>query len=218
MKKYLCSLVLIFAFCLLASAQEPTPVPAPETVESRPISIGIVVDNSGSFRMVLEYVIKTAQSVSKVVESKDEAFLVRFISKDKIEVLQDFTNNKNSLISAADDMYVEGGLTAISEALMFSAKHLLEKGKSERKILILITDGEDKSDKVASAQTLAFLKENKIPVFVIGLTATLDQNVAKSKKFLEKLASETNGSVNFIDKGDDYRAAADALIKTVRTQ
>lgn len=221
MKKYLFALLLLLVFCLYASAQETTtataPSPTPDAAPvSPPISVGIVVDNSGSFRLVLEYVVKTTQAVSKVVETGDEGFLVRFISADKIDVLQDFTGDQGRLVSAADDLYIEGGLTAISEALMFSAKHLIEKGKNERKILILVTDGDNKSDKKVHADTLKFLKDNNISVFVIGITFVLDEKLRESQKFLEKLSSETGGSLVNVDRKMSNVEAAKILIKAIR--
>lgn len=218
MKKFFYSVMLVFIFCLFAAAQEPASTPAPETKTERPISAGIVVDNSGSFRMVLEYVIKTAQAVSKVVEPDDEGFLVRFIGKDRIEVLQDFTNNKNSLASSADDMYVEGGLTAISEALAFSAKYLTGKGKNERKLLILISDGDNKSDKKVHAEVVRSLKDSNVSVFIICITAGLDGNLRESQKFMEKLAAETNGALVMVDRKMTPEDAADALIKAIRAK
>jgi len=217
MKRSFFSLVLVLSFCLLASAQEPASAPTPEIVTpAPPISVGIVVDNSGSFRQVLEYVVKTTQSVSKVVEPADEGFLVRFIDKNKIEVLQDFTGNKNLLMYAADDMYSEGGLTAISEALIFSAKHLIGKGKNERKILILISDGDDKSDKKIQLETIKFLKENNISVFIIGITTVLESNLKGAQKFMEKLAAETGGSLVNVDRKMGSVDAANSLIKAIR--
>jgi VWFA-related protein len=221
MKKYLSAPWLLLVLCLFVSAQEPSPLPAPaptpEAVPvSAPISVGIVVDNSGSFRLILEYVVKTTQAVSKLVETNDEGFLVRFVNADNIHLLQDFTGSQSQLVSATDEMYIEGGSTAISEALMFSAKHLIENGKNEKKILILISDGDNKSDKKTQTETLKFLKDNNVSVFVIGITIVLDERLKESQKFLEKLASETGGSLVNVDKKMGSADAAKALIKTVR--
>jgi hypothetical protein len=220
----------MLALCVFAFAQEPQgakeakvsptpePVAAPAVAAAAagPISAGIVVDNSGSFRLVLEFVIKTTQGVAKVVETNDEGFLVRFIDKDKIEILQELTGDKDLLLSATDDMYVEGGLTAISEALMFSAKHLIEKGKNDRKMIILITDGDNRSDKKFHADTLKFLKDNNISVYIVGITTVLDGNLREAQKFLEKLASETGGALVNVDRKMSPDDAAGALVKAVR--
>src|SRR5882757_2550404 len=113
-KFYVPGLVLFFC-CSAISAQEKTSVNVLSEKETRPLSFGIVVDNSASFRMSLDYVIRTAQAIAADMAPGDEAFLARFIGKDKIEITQDITANKDALIAAADDMYVEGGQTAIPE-------------------------------------------------------------------------------------------------------
>jgi VWFA-related protein len=216
MKKIFILLILFLTCCLAAPAQEQPSAPAANNKEEKPLSVGIVVDNSYSLRLALDYVIKTSQLITNNLELDEQGFLVRFTNKDRIELLQDFTNNKDSLMRAADDMFCEGGATAIPEALFFSAKHLLQNGKNERKILILITDGDSKSDKKTYTETVNFLKENKIPVFIVGVTTVLDSDVKGAQKFLEKLASETGGTVVLVDRKMTPAEAANALIKAIR--
>jgi Ca-activated chloride channel homolog len=217
MKKYVSAFLLTSALCLTTSAQEPAAVQTPVPVApQQKISAGIIVDNSGSFRLALEYVIRTAQAVTKIVETDDEAFLVRFVGPEKIETLQDLTGDKDSLVSATDELYIEGGRTAITEALMHSAKYLKESGKNERKILILITDGDNKSDKKFHADAIKYLKDNNISVFAIGITFVLDENRRDAQKFLEKLTSETGGALINVEKRTGNLEAADALIKAIR--
>lgn len=216
MRKLLILTLLVFAGGQAILAQDKTSVTVLDDKESKPLSLGIVVDNSGSFRQALDYVIDTTKVVAGDIRTTDQAFLVRFVGKDRIETIQDFTNNKTSLADAADGMYCEGGLTAISEALLYSAKELSENGKNERKVLVLITDGESKSDKQAYGETISFLKEKKIPVYIIGITMLLEKNIGESKKFLEKLAAETGGTVVFVNSKTSATEAGNALIKAFR--
>src|ERR1044072_6183968 len=204
MKKIMLPALILLTVCFPVWAQkntentekpEKTSVAVEDAKETKPVSLGLVVDNSGSFRMVLEYVIDTTKVVTRNIQTNDEAFLVRFISKDNIKTLQDLTADKASLYSAADEMFCEGGLTAIPEALFYSAKKLVDEGKNEQKILVLITDGESKSDKKVYADILGYLKDKKIRVYIIGITMMLEKNIGESKKFLEKLAAETGGGV-----------------------
>ena len=216
MRKLLILTLLVFAGRLVVPAQEPALIPGNK--EIKPISIGIVVDNSGSFRQALDYVVDTTKLIANDVGIADEGFLVRFVGKDKIETMQELTNNKTSLSFAAEDMFCEGGLTAIPEALLYSTKYLSEKGKNERKILVLITDGESKSDKQIYGETISFLKEKKIPVYIIGITMLLEKNIGESKKFLEKLAAETGGTVVFVNRKTSAAEAANAIVKAFRAQ
>lgn len=161
-----------------------------ETV-SVSVSYGIVVDNSGSYRLLLDGIVEAVKNIVNENKADDETFLVRFVDTDKIYLSQDFTPDKSQVRDAADEMYIEGGKTAILDAVYFSAKHLSAKANAEsnrRRALVLITDGEDRQSKVRLEEVLKFLKDEKIQVFSIGLS---DEKVYP--KLLDKLAKETNG-------------------------
>jgi len=161
--------------------------------EAVPVSIsyGIVVDNSGSYRLMLDGIVEAVKNIVNENKAEDETFLVRFVDTDKIYLSQDFTPDKSQIRDAADEMYIQGGKTAILDAVYFSAKHLSANANSEsnrRRALVLITDGEDRQSKVKIEEVLKFLKDEKIQVFSIGLS---DEKVYT--KLLDKLAKETNG-------------------------
>jgi len=159
--------------------------------ETVPVSIsyGIVVDNSGSYRMLLDGVVEAVKNIVNDNKADDETFLVRFVDTDKIYLSQDFTPDKNLIQDAADEMYIEGGQTAILDAIYFSAKYLSANAESNRRrALVLITDGDDRQSKVKLEEVLKFLKGEQIQVFSIGLS---DEKVYT--KLLDKLAKETNG-------------------------
>ena len=171
------------------------------------ISYGIVVDNSGSYRMLLDGIVEAVKNIVNENKADDETFLVRFVDTDKIYLSQDFTPDKSQVRDAADEMYIEGGKTAILDAVYFSAKHLSAKANAEsnrRRALILITDGDDRQSRVKIEEVLKFLKDEKIQVFSIGLS---DEKVYT--KLPDKLAKETNGRF-FTPKN---RAEIPAVIK-----
>ena len=89
-------------------------------------------------------------------------------------MMQDFTANRAALIDALDEMYVEGGQSAITDALYLGAEHLAKrKGDwpmTRRRALVLITDGEDRANKYKHEQLLAKLRETDAQVFVVALT------------------------------------------------
>ncbi|HEX7296032.1 MAG TPA: VWA domain-containing protein, partial [Pyrinomonadaceae bacterium] len=89
--------------------------------EEVPISYGLAVDTSGSLRTQLTSVIDAGKTIVNANKPGDETFLVRFISSDKIETVQDFTANKDALIDGLDSLYVEGGQTAVVDAVYLSA-------------------------------------------------------------------------------------------------
>jgi hypothetical protein len=168
------------------------------------IRYGIVVDNSGSLRMQLENIVDLVKAIVEGNGADDETFLVRFVSSDKVVLLQDFTSAKMSLLEAAEEMYIEGGQTAILDAVSFSAKHLAANSKSDvstPKVLILVTDGDDRESIAKAEQVVLQLKQLNVRVFVIGISETLKVET----KVLEKLTKSTGGKL-FLPKGGAGRS------------
>lgn len=182
--------------------------------ENSPLSYGIVIDNSGSYRVIFEQVLKAANEIIESNESDDEAFVVRFVDSDKIYLLQDFTSSKDDLLSATEDLFIEGGQTAILDAVYFAAQHLAENEnarENRRKVLILITDGEDRSSRYKIGEVLKFLKDEKIQVYTLGLSAG-----KVYKNLLEKLAKETDGKSFIAEKRSDIGATVKQLAAALR--
>src|SRR3989440_4726684 len=88
--------------------------------EEVPISYGLVVDNTGSLRNQINQVIEASKSIVESNKPGDEAFVVRFVGSDEVKIMQDFTADKQSLSEALDDMFVEGGQTAVIDAVYLS--------------------------------------------------------------------------------------------------
>lgn len=218
MKKVFSSIVLLSVLSLAnAFAQNKNANSGAATTQKPvvPVSYGIVVDNSGSYRMMLDRVIGITKDIVEENKANDETFLVRFVSTDIIQLLQDFTAGKDAIHEAADEMFVEAGLTAIVDAVDFAARHLAEKASTEasgsggrRKALILLTDGDERQSKAKIEEVLKFLKDNQIQVYVVGIS---DEKV--SMKIIDKLTRETGGR-KFVPKTP---AEVPAMIKELST-
>src|SRR5499433_3313865 len=103
------------------------------TEEQVPVIYGLAVDTSGSLRSQINEVIDAAKTIVNSNKPGDETFLERFIDRDKIENLQDFTSNKDLLLDAIDNLYVEGGQTAVVDGVYLGAEHVAEykKGRDD---------------------------------------------------------------------------------------
>jgi Ca-activated chloride channel family protein len=95
---------------------EPQPIEF-FTREEVPITYGLAVDTSGSLRSQLQSVIDAAKAIITSNKRGDETFLESFISSDKIETIQDFTSDKGLLLDGLDNLYVEGGQTAVIDGV-----------------------------------------------------------------------------------------------------
>ena len=201
------------------------------TREEVPISYGLAVDTSGSLRSQLQSVIDAGKSIINSNKPGDETFLVRFISSDKIETVQDFTANKELLMDGLDSFYVEGGQTAIIDAVYLTAEHVSQyrkgdEGDRRRRALIVITDGEDRNSFYKQEQLFARLREEDVQIFVIGFVNELDKEAGlirkspreKAVNLIKKLASETGGRAFFPDSIAELPQIANEIIRDLRTQ
>ena len=184
--------VVLFVFSNALSAQKATPKTSEVVEQPIPVSYGLVIDNSGSYRPLIEKVIQLVGDIVEENKAEDETFLVTFVDTAKIVLRQDFTFRKSDLHDATENMYIEGGLTAILDAVNFSARHLAENSRSEpgrTRVLVLVTDGDERASASKLDDVIKVLKDANIKVFVVG--------IADGKlytKIIDRLTKETGGA------------------------
>jgi Ca-activated chloride channel homolog len=176
--------------------------------DARPVDLGIAIDASGSIRRFLEPILQAARLIVVNRQPKDEIFLERFISTDKIEKLQDFSSDEKVLLKALDSMYVEGGQSAVIDAIYTAAQYVAEHNRNSdrRKALVLFTDGEDRNSYYNTEKLLKLLHKEKVQIFAVGLIMDLDNrqtstvragNRDRALKLFNTLVEETGGRVFF---------------------
>jgi VWFA-related protein len=186
--KFLAPLTLLFICVFTVAAQEK---PAGKTSPST--TTAIVVDCSGSLRLQLDKTITTVKQIAESMRPGDEAFLIKFVDAANIKVMQDLTDQKAEVADAAEDLYTEGGQTAIMDAVDFAAKHFSEnKGATggRSRIIVLITDGDEPKNSGKLDETIALLKQEHIRVYAIGLS-----DIKVSTKLLDRLSKDTGGKM-----------------------
>ena len=201
------------------------------TREEVPISYGLAVDTSGSLRPQLQNVIDAAKMIINSNKSGDETFIIRFIDSDKIELKRDFTADKDLLSETLDDFYIEGGQTAIIDAVYLAAEHAAEYKKGDdgdrrRRALILVTDGEDRNSTYSQPQLFARLREEDVQIYVIGFVRELDKEgglIRKSPRekavnLINRLATETGGRAFFPESISELPHIANEIVRDLRTQ
>ncbi|HEX8097826.1 MAG TPA: VWA domain-containing protein [Pyrinomonadaceae bacterium] len=201
--------------------------------EEVPIAYGLVLDNSLSMRTQLERVIEAGKAIVNSNRPGDETFVVRFVDNEKIDVRQDFTANKTSLMETLDDLYVEGGQTAVIDAVYLSAEHLAQYKKGDdladrrRRALIVVTDGEDKASFYKQEQLFQSLREEDVQIYVIGFVNELDAEGGglirkspkeKAVKLIERLAKDTGGRAFFPSSVAELPEIASQITRDLRTQ
>ncbi|HZB45698.1 MAG TPA: VWA domain-containing protein [Pyrinomonadaceae bacterium] len=185
-----------------------------------PPVFGLVVDNTGSLRSLMNTVVGFGNLVVEGSDPRSEIFVERFVSSDRITMMQDFTTNKAALTNALDEMYVEGGQSAITDALYLGAEHLARrKGDwppTRRRALVLITDGEDRANKYKHEQLLATLRETDAQIFVVALTKAANLQVVSPDRaiaHMNRIALESGGALWLPDKKTDMAGVAREVIQ-----
>src|SRR6266850_771883 len=214
--------VLVCACFMVLSAQEPRAKPS--TASPSPLELGLLVDNSGSLRSHFQKVIDVSKGIVESAQAGDRLFIVRFVSADKITIVHDFTTNKSPLTEALEGMYVEGGLSAITDAVYMAAEHLDKNGGSEgqKRALILITDGADEGSFYKTERLLSLLREKEVRVYVIGFPQALGQQSLKvqerARKYLIRLADESGGRLYFPTTKTHVEKVASSVLHDIRNQ
>ena len=208
-----------FAWILLAASANGQIADAGKEKSSsaaKPLDYGLIVDNSASMRPLLEEIIKAARAVIESNQPNDRAFVVRFVDASKTSVVQELTDSNEELLSAVENLFVEGGQTAILDSVYFSAKHLAENepaSPGRARVLILVTDGETGKSRTKIEDLLKLLKSERIKIYALGIS---DEKIQKS--LLEKLTKETGGKSFTVEKRSELKNIVRELIIAVRTQ
>jgi VWFA-related protein len=188
----------------------------------------LVVDTSGSMRSQFPNVLETARAFVRTNKDHDETALVRFVSSTTIQTAQTFTTDKQLLMSKIDRLYLEGGHTALVDAIYSSVLYVEQEAKNgptKNHALVLITDGENRDSTRTLDELLKLVRTKSIPIYTIGLTAELDKESGliskapqeKAEKLLQNLAKNTGGRAFFVKKGADFPNAISEVIRDLRT-
>lgn len=187
-----------------------------------PLSYGLVIDASASLRSQINQVLTAAKRIVLSNRPSDETFIVRFVSSDKINVEQEPTSDKKELLKAIDNFFIEGGASAVLDAVYLSAQQLAEHKDTDqlrRRILILVTDGEDRASFYKQDKVFQLLLANNIQIFTVAFTKDLPGDSRdKAMKLLTRLAVDTGGRTYFPISKTDVERIAGELINDIRMQ
>ena len=182
--------------------------------EDVPVAIGIVVDNSGSMRDKKAKVNEAVLNLIQASNSQDQVFVVNFSQTPYLD--QDFTSNVNLLRTALHQVS-STGTTALYDAVVASDVHLRNNRSLDKKVLLVITDGQDNMSRETLQDAVRKLQSNKGPtVYAIGLT---DQGMTRTaREALQNLASSTGGVAFFPKTLDEVDDISRTIAHDIRSQ
>ncbi len=187
--------------------------------EDLPVSLGILIDSSGSMYDKRAAVEQASLDFVKLSNKEDEAFLVDFSWEAFID--QDFTNDINKLQQGLSYIKSSGG-TAIYDALVASADYLSKNAKRPKQVLLVVTDGEDNASSSTLEQAIRRIQDLDGPViYCVGLLFGSDVNKGEARharRVLESLAEQTGGAAYFPRSVKEVDAIAAEVAQDIRTQ
>lgn len=184
------------------------------TREDIPVSIGILIDNSGSMRDKRQAVNTAALDLVKSSNREDEVFIVNF--SDEAIIDTDLTSDVSKMQEGLQQIDSRGG-TALYDAVVASSDYLAKKGRLEKKVLLVVTDGEDNASTDTLEQAVRRVQNDQGPmIYTIGILG--GEHEKRAKRALESLALNTGG-VSFFPKDlGEVDQIARAVARDIRNQ
>jgi len=180
-----------------------------------PVAMGIVIDNSGSMREKRAKVNQAALNLVRSSNPKDEVFIVNFNDEQYLD--QDFTHDLRKMKEALEKIDARGG-TALYDAVVASADHLRQNARLEKKVIFLVTDGEDNASSETLEQAIKQLQQEGGPsVYTLGLLGDED-HPKRARKALQIIADHTGGISFFPKTLDEVDAISRTIANDIRNQ
>jgi VWFA-related protein len=180
-----------------------------------PVAMGIVIDNSGSMREKRAKVNQAALNLVRSSNPKDEVFVVNFNDEQYLD--QDFTNDLRKLKEALEKIDARGG-TALYDAIVASADHLKQNARLEKKVIFVVTDGEDNASSETLEQAVKQLQQENGPsVYAIGILGD-EEHPKRAKKALQILSDRTGGIAFFPKTLDEVDDISKNIANDIRNQ
>jgi Ca-activated chloride channel homolog len=183
--------------------------------EDIPVALGIVVDNSGSMREKREKVNAAALNLVRSSNPNDQVFVVNF--NDEYYLDCDFTSNINKLKEGLEKIEARGG-TALYDAVVASADHLKKSAKLEKKVIFVVTDGEDNASMETLEQAVRRVQVEGGPtVYSLGILGD-EEHPKRARRALEVM-SERTGGISFFPKTlEEVDAISRSVAHDIRNQ
>jgi len=184
--------------------------------EDVPVSLGLVIDNSASMHEKRAKVGSAALALVKASNPEDEVFILNFNEETSIEA--DYTNDINKLADALKTINSKGG-TAMRDALRMGIEHLRHGGKKEKRILLVVTDGEDNASVETLDHVIQSAQQNGVIIYSIGLLSDDEPHEAeRAKRALDALTFATGGQVWYPQELSEVDGIAREVAHEIRSQ
>jgi len=190
-----------------------------------PVTMGIVIDDSGSMKEKRAAVNSAALTFVKTSNPQDQVFVVNFNDVYYLDTPGDFASNIEDLKSALDKIDSRGG-TALYDAVYASLDHV-KLGNRDKKTLLVITDGEDNASRYTYEELIRYAQKSDAVIYTIGLLGSEEPgglfkihggSAHRAAKILEKLAEATGGDAYLPKSLDEVQSTCEQIAHDIRNQ
>ena len=183
-----------------------------EIAENLPLTIGLVVDGSGSMEKGLSFVHDASADLFRdLIHEKDKGFVIEF--REKPQFLQELTGDSNSLQRAARETRAEGA-TALYDSVILGLYQF--RALQGRKALVVVTDGADNRSHVEFDTLLRYARSAGSPIYFIAVNIPLTD--FKSRKVINEIATESGGEVFSIGSAAKIGEVTKRIEEELRSQ
>lgn len=187
--------------------------------EDVPVSVGILVDNSGSMRDKRLKVNSAAVEFVRASNPEDEVFIVNFNDEAYLDT-NGFTNDIPVMQDALQRIDSRGG-TALYDAIQMSLDFLNKKAKNDKRVLLVISDGEDNASRAELENVVRELQEQEktTTIYAVGLLSEEEKRSAKrAERALKYISRATGGPSYFPDTADEVTELTKRIAADIRNQ
>ena len=188
--------------------------------EDVPVSMGLIIDNSGSMRDKRAKVEAAALTLVKDSNPDDEVFIVNFNDEAFLDNPHGkaFTNDIKEMEEALTRIDSRGG-TAMRDAIRMSIDHLKEKAHKDKKVLVVVTDGNDNASVVSLENLVKASQQSEVLIYAVGLLSEEERREAqRAQRALKALGTATGGEVFFPKDVSEVDKIAHQVAHDIRNQ
>ena len=184
--------------------------------EDVPVSLGIIIDDSASMQTKRARVEAAALSLVRESNPQDEVFIVNFNDEWFLDV--PFTSDIRKMEQGIAKIDSRGG-TAMRDAISASLDYMREKAKKDKKVLLIITDGNDNASNTSLEKIVSRCNQSETLVYAIGLFTEEEKHEgSKARRALNELTSTTGGLAFYPKDVSEVQALASEIAQDIRNQ
>jgi len=184
--------------------------------EDVPVSMGLIIDDSGSMAEKRSRVEAAALAMVRASNPQDEVFVVNFNDEASLDV--PFTHDIHKMEQGLARIDARGG-TAMRDAISASLDHMRQYAQLDKKILMIITDGNDNESNISLEKVVTRSNQMDTLIYAIGLfTDEEKREAAKGRRALRELTSETGGLAYYPKDVAEVQSLAVEIAHDIRSQ